>query len=130
MMRSQLTNQFTCNHYEKKYSLYHHSRGRSGLCRQRVRATQLVGLRHERQSCQRQCRRRRRHRQRTVSSTVGAGQQLIFVSQNFNPINLSAPNTVATVNFNLSVSGGLTGANAFGNPRVFGVGLFNTAGTA
>lgn len=66
----------------------------------------------------------------TVSLTVGAGQQLIFVAQNFNPINLSAPNTVATVNFNLSISGGLTGANAFGNPRVLGVGLFNTAGTA
>jgi hypothetical protein len=66
----------------------------------------------------------------SVSLTVGAGQQLIFVTQNFTPINLSSPNTTATVNFNLSISGGLTGANLFGNPRVLGVGLFNTAGSA
>src|ERR1039457_7183931 len=64
----------------------------------------------------------------TVSLTVPAGQTLIFVTQNFVPIDNSANSTTNVVTYNFSAQG--LGAGNGVNGRPFGVGVFNTAGTA
>ena len=64
----------------------------------------------------------------TVSFTIGAGQTLIFVTQNFVPIDNSANSTTNVVHYNFSAQG--LGAGNGLNGRPFGVGVFNTAGTA
>lgn len=62
----------------------------------------------------------------TVNLAVGAGQTLIFIANNFQPLNMSVNGTLTTVNFTLAASGGLTGVTT----RDLGVGLFSSAGTA
>lgn len=64
----------------------------------------------------------------TVSFTVGAGQSLVFVTQNFMPVDLSLNNVIATVTYNMSAQG--LGAGMGVNTRPLGVGLYNTSGTA
>ncbi len=64
----------------------------------------------------------------TVSFNVPAGTTRFFVTKNFVPLNLSAPNTISTVNFTFEASGGLTGTAS--GLRNMGWGLYNTAGTA
>ena len=64
----------------------------------------------------------------TVSFTIGAGQTLIFVTQNFTPIDNSANSTTNVVSYNFSAQG--LGAGNGVNGRPLGVGIFNTAGTA
>jgi hypothetical protein len=63
----------------------------------------------------------------TVSLTVPAGQTLIFVTQNFVPIDNSANSTTNVVTYNFSAQG--LGAGNGLNGRPLGVGVFNTAGT-
>ncbi len=63
-----------------------------------------------------------------VTFTVGAGQTLIFVTQNFTAIDNSVNNTINTVTYNFLAQG--LGAGNGVNGRPFGVGLFNTAATA
>jgi len=64
----------------------------------------------------------------TVSFTVPAGQSLIFVAQNFVPVDNSVNLTTNTVTYNFSAQGLGTGNGI--NLRPLAVGLFNTAGTA
>src|SRR5271165_4629042 len=64
----------------------------------------------------------------TVTLDVPAGQTLMFVTQNFVPVNNSLPSTTNVVTYNFSASGLGVGNGVNGRP--FGVGLYNTAGTA
>ncbi|HEY3760201.1 MAG TPA: pectinesterase family protein [Verrucomicrobiae bacterium] len=62
----------------------------------------------------------------TVSFTVPAGAQLIFMTKTFAPINLTNASASRKVYFTMTSSGGITGA---GGSRAFGMGLFNDPGT-
>lgn len=64
----------------------------------------------------------------TVSFAVPAGTTRIFLTKNFDVLDLAAANITKTVNFTFEASGGLTGIA--GGTRVIGWGLFNSAGTA
>lgn len=64
----------------------------------------------------------------TVNFAVPAGTTRIFLTKNFTPLDLSAANSVSTVNFTFEASGGLTGIAA--GTRAIGWGLFNSAGTS
>ena len=64
----------------------------------------------------------------TVTLDVPAGETLIFVTQNFVPIDNSQPSTTNIVTYNFSAYGLGVGNGVNGRP--FGVGVFNTAGTA
>jgi hypothetical protein len=63
----------------------------------------------------------------TVSFTIGTGQSLVFVTQNFVPLDLSVAGTITQVFYNVSAQGLGTGNGV--NTRPMGEGLYNTAGT-
>lgn len=63
----------------------------------------------------------------TVNLAVPANTTLVFVTRNFEPLDLSAGGAVSTVNFTFEASGALTGTA--GGLRNMGWGLYNTAGT-
>ena len=63
----------------------------------------------------------------SVSFTVPAGKELIFVTSTFVPVGLPAGNTTNLVNFSMNSSGGLYPQFS---GRLFGMGLLNNPGTA
>src|ERR1017187_8698278 len=63
-----------------------------------------------------------------VTFTIPAGTQLFFVTKNFTPFSLAGANSAKVVSFQMSASGGLTGATS--GQRVIGFGCYNSASTA
>jgi pectin methylesterase-like acyl-CoA thioesterase len=61
----------------------------------------------------------------SVTFTIPATTELVFMTKTFAPINLVAASSAAKVNFTLNASGGFTPTT-----RVIGMGLFNDPGTA
>ena len=62
----------------------------------------------------------------SVTFTIPANTQLSFVTKDFTPFGLTAPNARRVVTFNVSVSGAFGGVAQ----RTMGWGLYNSAGTA
>jgi autotransporter-associated beta strand protein len=63
-----------------------------------------------------------------VTFTIPANTQLSFVTKSFTPFSLAGASSTKVVSFQMSASGGLTGATS--GQRIIGWGCYNSAGTA